>query len=65
MNKKMYKIPCTWEMYGVLDIEADSLEDAVKIAEDDGHPLPDHQNYSDGSFVVNFEILKEYNKEAE
>ena len=29
---KNYRIPCSWQMYGVMDVRAESLEEAVKKA---------------------------------
>ena len=29
---KKYKIPCAWEMYGVMEVEADSLDAAIETA---------------------------------
>jgi hypothetical protein len=49
---KTYKIPCGWEVYGYLEIEAESLEDAVEIAESDDTNLPTKSSYTEGSFWV-------------
>jgi len=54
-KKRWYRIPCTWESYGIMLIEAESLEEARSIAEDD--PLPDAE-YVDGSFEINEEMLE-------
>jgi hypothetical protein len=54
---KTFKIPCTFEMYGTLEIEAESLEEAIKIAWDDNTPLPDEKHYVDGSFKVEEELI--------
>lgn len=50
----IYKIPCTFEMYGTLKIEADSLEKAVKYVKEniDEIPLPEEKHYVDDSFVL-------------
>lgn len=56
---KTYKIPCTWEMYGVLDIRAKTMKEAIKIAENDQTTdLPDERTYVDGSFEVDREICE-------
>lgn len=57
---KTYKIPCTWEMYGILEIEANSLDEAKAIALEDSSPLPDEKNYVDGSFQIDDEDLITY-----
>jgi hypothetical protein len=53
----VYRIPCSWEMYGVMLIEAGSLEEAIEVAEDEGTELPDG-DYIDGSFSVDNELIK-------
>jgi hypothetical protein len=52
-TKKHWKIPVTWEMYGVVEIEAESLEQAIDIfdATYDEIPLPYIDTYVDGSFI--------------
>lgn len=57
MNK--YKIPCFWQMYAIMTVEADSLEEAIDIAENESE-LPDG-NYVDGSFEVDHDVLDEWN----
>jgi hypothetical protein len=32
-HMKKFQIPCHWEVYGYLTIEADSLHEAIEIAE--------------------------------
>jgi len=56
-----YKIPCTWSVCGVLEIDAASLEEAIIEAEI--APLPTESDYIDGSFEVNEPMLEFYNKE--
>lgn len=48
---KMWKVPVTWEMYGVVEVEADTLEEAVELAVE-VEPLPDDAEYIDGSCKV-------------
>ena len=59
-KKKEYKIPCSWEMCGHINVEAESLEAAILIAGDEGLPSGD---YVDSSFVVNMESLDELMQE--
>ena len=61
-EKKGFKIACDWAECGEMYIEADSLEKAIKIAEDDDNPLPDGE-YIDGSFQVNKEVTELLQKE--
>jgi len=60
---KYYEIPCTWEVYGTVEIEADSLEEAIELAERDDSPMPDDSDYVDGSFQVDRDIAEEINKD--
>ena len=60
---KYYEIPCSWEVYGTMEIEADSLEEAIELAERDDSPMPDDSDYVDGSFQVDRDIAEEINKD--
>ena len=61
---KYYEIPCTWEVYGTVEIEADSLEESIELSERDDSPMPDDSDYVDGSFQVDRDIAEEINKDA-
>lgn len=67
INMKKFKIPVTWEMYGTIEIEADSLEEAIQKFDDieingEGHDLPLENYYVDGSFnrEEDEEVIREY-----
>jgi hypothetical protein len=47
---KTYKIPVVWQMYGYVEVEADSMVEATLVAMD--APLPDDGSYIEGSFEV-------------
>ncbi len=47
---KTYKVPVVWQMYGYVEVEADSMVEATLVAMD--APLPDDGNYIEGSFEV-------------
>lgn len=51
---KTWKIPVCWTMMGVVTVEADTLDKAIKIAQDDEGiiPLPDNGTFLDGSWEV-------------
>lgn len=55
---KTFKIPVSWEVYGTVEIEANSVEEALQIAIDtqDDLPLPTDGDYIDGSFKIDSEI---------
>ena len=55
---KTYKIPCTWVMSGTIEVEADTVGEAILIAEN--APLPTESEYLEGSFVIDLELLHEY-----
>ena len=38
-DKKFFKVACSWEVYATMDIEAESLDEAMDIAQFDS-PLP-------------------------
>ena len=58
---KTYKIGVVWQMYGYVEVEANSLEEAVKEVEDGGGdmPLPSVSDYVEGSFEVDPDGLVE------
>lgn len=51
---KTWRIPVVYQMCGIVEIEADTLEKAIGIArdEDDVLPLPDDPEYITGSWEV-------------
>jgi hypothetical protein len=57
--KKTYHIPVSWQMSGVYHIEAESLQQALQIAEDSN--LPEDSDFIDGSYEVNEEMIPFYN----
>ena len=65
---KSWKIPVTWEMCGIVTVEADRLEEAIEIARDEAGqiPLPAESNYVDGSWQLSIDDKEEirccYNK---
>ena len=50
----LWRIPVTWEMCGVVEVEADTLKNAMMIARDDEGVflLADDKEYVDGSWRV-------------
>ena len=58
----IYKIPVTWQAYGMLYIEANSLQDAVDAA--DESPLPKDSEYINDSFEVDIEGIPYNNPEV-
>ena len=58
---KTFKIPVVWESFGVLDVEATSLEEAIKMVREDKDVngkefgLPLDSDYVDGTFRLRYE----------
>ena len=61
---KLYKIPCSWEVYGTIEIEASSLEEAIAIVESDGTQLRNvASSYVGDSFEIDRAIAEDINNE--
>mgnify|MGYP006865009045 CR=1 FL=1 len=58
LPKKVFRLACAWQMYGTLEIEGDSLEDAIKKAHGSNVGLPQGE-YLDDSFEVDLDASEE------
>ena len=47
---KKWRIPVYWTMRSIMEVEADTLEDAIQTAQEDDGPLPIDGEYLDGSW---------------
>jgi hypothetical protein len=56
MPKITFKIACTWEVYGVAEVEANSLDEAIELVQADDFPLPSEFDYVDGSFQTDYDM---------
>ena len=54
---KTYKIPVVWQMYGYVEVQADSVAEAIHEAK--GAPLPEDGSYIEGSFEVDDSMIDE------
>lgn len=63
--KQIYRIPVIWEMFGVYDIEAESLEEAKAKVFEMNTPLPENPQYIDESMFIDEEGLYMYNEGLE
>jgi hypothetical protein len=55
---RKFRIPVTWEVNAVQEIEADSLEDAISIAEvDQTLDLPEKVDFVEGSYKVDKTLI--------
>ena len=54
MEKKTFEIPVEWAVFATVEIEAESVEEAIKIFNEtqDEIPLPTDNEYIDGSFKM-------------
>lgn len=48
---KTFKIPVEWKCFGVVEIEANNTEEAIKMADEANVPLPEG-DYAEGSWKV-------------
>jgi hypothetical protein len=60
MAKKLYRIPVEWAVTGTTLVEADSLAEALIEAED--APLPEAQDFIEGTFEINTQMIPYFNK---
>ena len=58
-----FRIPMIWQMYGRLDVEADSLQEAIEYALGPESPLPEG-SYLDDSVEID-ETVSELNSACE
>lgn len=58
--KKKYKLPVSWEMCGIVEVEADSLEEAVAYFENNSdHIAFPSGEYVDASFGLNMDSVED------
>lgn len=61
---KKYTIAVEWSNCAEIEVEADSLEEALKMADEEGVGMTtQNKEYIDGSFQVNEEFSKYLNSE--
>ena len=60
---KTYSIPLSWESYTRIEVNADSLQEAVNKAIDMFLSIPD-ENYLDGPFVDSITLDEEFPDES-
>ena len=58
---KKWIIPVTWEVCGVVEVEVNTLDEALRYVEEDPDdiPLPSEHNYVDGSFRPSMDDIEE------
>jgi hypothetical protein len=55
---KTYRIPLVWQVYGHINVDAESLKEAIEYALGPECPLPDGE-YVDESIKVDYDALDE------
>jgi hypothetical protein len=55
---KTYRIPLVWRVYGHINVDAESLKEAIEYALGPECPLPDGE-YVDESIEVDYDALDE------
>ena len=58
---KTYKVPVVWQMYGYVEVKAESMDKAADVVSNIGYdmPLPSDADYVEGSFEVDHDGLVE------
>jgi hypothetical protein len=59
---KTFRVPCSWEMYGEMEVVAENWDEAVIKAEEPSMPLPLNGSYVEASFRIDHDMV-EMNKE--
>ena len=57
--KKTYRVPCSWQVYAQVEVEAESWEQAKLKVITNSVPLPTDPNYVDASLEFDMEIIEE------
>lgn len=55
--KRTFKIPVSWQVEGYVEVEAESIEEALELVikkenSDNPYDLPDNGDYLENSFVI-------------
>jgi hypothetical protein len=53
---KTYKIPCSWEVYGSFECQAETLQEALQKAHEGALPVGE---YVDASFEIDVDIVEQ------
>jgi len=60
MAKKKFKVWATWQEYSYVEVEAETKEEAIEIAQEDPDDFtPDDSPYDDGNWHIVDELTKE------
>ena len=56
---KTYTIDCSWEMYGHVDVEADSIDEAIEKVENETKLSDINAEYVSDSFKIDESVYSE------
>ena len=64
-GKNLYIIPVSWEVYDTIEVQGNSLEEALQWADihEDEIPIGDDASYIDGSYRIDHEFAEDLNQE--
>ena len=51
-----YKVYVEWTVTSIVEVEANSMDDAVNIVQEDSSLIPKQGDYLEGSLDVNYEM---------
>ena len=51
-----YKVYVEWTVTSIVEVEANSMDDAVNIVQEDSSLIPERGDYLEGSLDVNYEM---------
>lgn len=63
MSKKKWFVPVEWTELGLVTIEAETLNEAINIAQNEGIGLPENSSYKEDSFKLSTEDIDEIRNE--
>lgn len=63
MAKKSYRIPVEFSSWGLIEVEAENIAEAIEKA--DLAPLPTDADYIDGSFSIEYSGISSFNELTE
>lgn len=57
MEKKIFKLPVEWAVYSTVEVEAETMEEAIKVFHETEEEisLPTDPDYIDGSFKLSYD----------
>lgn len=60
--KKTFKIPVTWAMVGLVEVEAETLEEAIESV-GRRKTFPKDESYVGDSYEIQYDFIDDYNED--